>query len=256
MSLGIMLYYLSVANNTGTSTAISSVAVMPAYEPAGDLAGRILRLKERLPVPFVVVDDGSSADCRAAFDAAAALPDCVVLRHAANRGKGAALKTAFAFVAEHFPSCAGVITIDADGQHDPEDCRRMAEALESGRRALYLGVRKFALGSTPFRSWWGNRCTALLFALLSGRWVPDTQTGLRAFLVSDIPFFLSVPGDGYEYEMAALMRASRAGMPFCKIPVRTIYEAGNATSHFSPLRDTIRIHRALFAARFGRENPA
>ncbi len=241
-----------MTNRANVSRTISSVAVVPAYEPTGDLAGRIIKLREHLPVPVVVVDDGSAADCRPVFDAVAALPDCTVLRHAANRGKGAAMKTAFAFVAENFPDCTGVVTIDADGQHDPEDCRRMAEALESGRRALYLGVRSFALGTTPFRSWWGNRCTALLFALLSGRWVPDTQTGLRAFLVSDIPFFLSVPGDGYEYEMAALMRAARAGMPFCKIPVRTIYEADNATSHFSPLRDTIRIHRALFAARFGR----
>ena len=239
----------SCANVSGV---LSSIAVVPAYEPTGDLVGRILKLREHLPVPIVVVDDGSSADCRAAFDAVSALPDCIVLRHAANRGKGAALKTAFAFVAEHFPSCAGIVTVDADGQHNPEDCRRMAEALESGHRALYLGVRKFALGSTPFRSWWGNRCTTLLFALLSGRWVPDTQTGLRAFRRSDIPFFLSVPGNGYEYEMAALASSARAGIPFCMMPVRTIYEDGNASSHFSPLRDTIRIHRALFAARFGR----
>ena len=235
------------------SRPFSSVAVVPAYEPTGDLAGRILKLREHLPVPIVVVDDGSSVDCRPTFDAVAALPECTVLRHVSNRGKGAALKTAFAFVVENFPDCTGVITIDADGQHAPEDCRQVAEALESGRRALYLGVRSFTLGITPFRSWWGNRCTALLFAVLSGRWVPDTQTGLRAFSRSDITFFLSVPGDGYEYEMAALMRAARAGMPFCKIPIHTIYEADNATSHFSPLKDTIRIHRALFAARFGRQ---
>ena len=240
-------------SHKGVSRAASSVAVVPAYEPAGDLAGRILKLREHLPVPVVVVDDGSSAVCNSAFDAVAALPECTVLHHAVNRGKGAALKTAFAFVAKNFSDCTGVITVDADGQHAPEDCRQVTEALESGPHALYLGVRSFALGSTPFRSWWGNRCTAILFAALSGRWVPDTQTGLRAFSSSDIPFFLSVPGDGYEYEMAMLMCAARAGMPFCKIPIRTIYEADNPTSHFSPLRDTIRIHRALFAARFGRQ---
>jgi dolichol-phosphate mannosyltransferase len=231
--------------------AQDAVILIPSLEPDDRLPAYIRRLKEGGFARIVVVDDGSSADCRSTFDAVASLPECTVLRHAANRGKGAALKTALAFVAEHFPSCAGIVTVDADGQHAPEDCRRMAEAMESGCRALYLGVRKFALGSTPFRSWWGNRCTALLFALLSGRWVPDTQTGLRAFKSSDIQFFLSVPGDGYEYEMAALMRAARDGMPFCKIPIHTIYEADNASSHFSPLQDTIRIHRALFAARFG-----
>ena len=69
---------------------------------------------------------------------------------------------------------------------------------------------------------------------------------------SAVSFFLSIPGDGYEYEMAALARAARAGMPFKKLAIRTIYEADNASSHFSPLRDTIRIHRAMFAARAAR----
>ncbi len=228
------------------------VVVMPAYEPASELPGRIRRLQEEMDAPVVVVDDGSSAACRQAFDDAAKLPGCSVLRHDVNRGKGAALKTAFSFVVENLRDRAGVIAVDADGQHAPEDCRRLAEALVEGPRALYLGVRDLSLGKTPFRSWWGNRWTAMEFAMLFGRWVSDTQTGLRAFRMSDIPFFLSIPGDGYEYEMAALGRAARAGIPFKTLSIRTIYEADNASSHFSPLRDTIRIHRAMFAARVAR----
>lgn len=234
------------------STSFNAVAVMPAYEPSQELPAHIARLRDVLPVPVVVVDDGSSASCRPIFDAVAAMPECTVLRHDSNRGKGSALKTAFAFVEERFPCCIGIVTVDADGQHSPEDCRRMAEALETGQRALYLGVRDFSLGTTPFRSWWGNRCTTLLFALLFWRWVPDTQTGLRAFLRGDIPFFTSIPGDGYEYEMAALAYAARVSIPLNTLPAKTIYEAGNASSHFSPIRDTIRIHKALLAARFRR----
>ena len=226
--------------------------VMPAYEPMRGLPGYVRALQTALDAAVVVVDDGSSDACREVFAAVAAIPGCTVLRHDSNRGKGTALKTGFAHVTSHLPNCSGVLTVDADGQHALEDCRRVATAVcADGARALHLGTRDFAFRSTPFRSWWGNRCTSLLFAALFGRWVPDTQTGLRAFRREDLPFFLSVPGTGYEYEMAALATAARARFPFRRHPIRTIYEAGNASSHFQPLRDTIRIHRALFRAWLG-----
>ena len=227
------------------------VVVMPAYEPSPELPGRVRRLQDELDAPVVVVDDGSCASCRPLFDEVAGMPGCTVLRHGVNRGKGAALKTAYSFAAENLQDSFGVIAVDADGQHAPEDCRRLAEALMEGPRALYLGVRDLSLGKTPFRSWWGNRWTSLEFVALFGLWVPDTQTGLRAFRMSDVPFFLSIPGDGYEYEMAALGHAARAALPFRMLAIRTIYDAGNASSHFCPFRDTVRIHRSLYAARFG-----
>ena len=226
------------------------VVVLPAFQPSPALPARVRAFHETLAAPVVVVDDGSDATCRALFDAAAAVPDCVVLRHVANRGKGAALKTAFAFVAQHFPKCAGVVTADADGQHAPEDVRRLAEALVAEPSVLHLGVRDFSLRTTPFRSWWGNRWTSLLFGLLFRKWIVDTQTGLRAFRLADIPFFLSTPGDGYDYEMATLARAVRAGKAIRMLPIRTIYETADASSHFQPLRDTIHIYKALFHSFF------
>jgi len=226
------------------------VVILPAFQPSSALPALVRALHETLAAPVVVVDDGSDATCRVLFDAVAATPDCTVLRHEANRGKGAALKTAFAFVAQRFPKCIGVVTADADGQHAPEDVRRLAEALVAEPAALHLGVRKFSLRTTPFRSWWGNRWTSLLFGLLFRKWIADTQTGLRAFRHTDIPFFLSIPGDGYDYEMAALARAVRVGMAIRTLPIRTIYETADASSHFQPLRDTIRIYKALFRSFF------
>lgn len=232
------------------------VVILPAFQPSSALPALVRALHETLAVPVVVVDDGSDATCRALFDAVAAMPDCVVLRHEANRGKGAALKTAFAFVAQRFPKCIGVVTADADGQHAPEDVRRLAEALVAEPAALHLGVRDFSLRTTPFRSWWGNRWTSLLFGLLFRKWIADTQTGLRAFRRTDIPFFLSLPGDGYDYEMAALARTVRVGMAVRTLPIRTIYETPDASSHFQPLRDTIRIYRALFRSFFSTKERA
>jgi len=226
------------------------VVILPAFQPSPTFPSRVRTFHEMLEAPVVVVDDGSDATCRPLFDEAAAMPDCFVLRHDINRGKGTALKTAFAEVMRRFPGCAGVITADADGQHAPEDVRQLAETMLSGPSALYLGMREFSLRTTPFRSWWGNRWTSMLFGLLFHRWIPDTQTGLRAFRRADIPFFLSIPGNGYDYEMAALARAVRTGMTVRTLPVRTIYETLDEPSHFQPLRDTIRIHRALFRSFF------
>ena len=232
------------------------VVILPAFQPSSALPALVRALHETLAAPVVVVDDGSDATCRALFDAVAAMPDCTVLRHEANRGKGAALKTAFAFVAQRFPKCIGVVTADADGQHAPEDVRRLAEALVAEPAALHLGVRKFSLRTTPFRSWWGNRWTSLLFGLLFRKWIVDTQTGLRAFRHADIPFFLSIPGDGYDYEMAALARTVRVGKAVRTLPIRTIYETPEASSHFQPLRDTIRIYKALFRSFFSTKERA
>ena len=232
------------------------VVILPAFQPSSALPALVRALHEALTAPVVVVDDGSDATCRALFDAVAAMPDCVVLRHEANRGKGAALKTAFAFVVQRFPECVGVVTADADGQHAPEDVRRLAEALVAEPAALHLGVRKFSLRTTPFRSWWGNRWTSLLFGLLFRKWIVDTQTGLRAFRHADIPFFLSIPGDGYDYEMAALARTVRVGKAVRTLPIRTIYETPDVSSHFQPLRDTIRIYKALFRSFFSMKERA
>ncbi len=225
---------------------------MPAYMPDGRLAERVTALRASGFALVVVVDDGSGAEYRGIFAAAAAVEGCSVLRHEVNRGKGAALKTAFAHIWENCPDATGVVTVDADGQHAPDDCRRMAEALVAEPGSLVLGTRDFGYSHVPFRSWWGNNWTSMLFAAMYGRRVPDTQTGLRAFSRAWLPRLLSVPGVGYEYEMAMLCRAARAREPFKFVLIRTIYENDNASSHFNPLRDTLRIHRVLFANLFSR----
>lgn len=224
--------------------------IIPAFEPNWSLTAVVEGLRGEGLSRVIVVDDGSSAPARPVFEHLSAMPDCTLLGHERNKGKGAALKTAFGHVLSAMPEVEAVITVDADGQHAPEDCRRLVEALSAhGGRGYGLGVRSFSLESTPLRSWWGNRWSAFEFALLFGRWVPDTQTGLRAFARDLLPFFLAVPGEGYEYEMAALCMAARAGFDFHMVKIQTIYETGNASSHFSPLKDTLRIHRAMFSAR-------
>ena len=223
------------------------VALIPAYEPGDRLVGTVDQLAQQGFERIVVVDDGSGESYRDVFEAVAARPFCTVLRHDANRGKGAALRTGAAFIQKSFPRVRGVVTADSDGQHAPEDCRRLAERIGDGGRKIVLGSRRFALSKVPFRSWIGNRWSSATFGLIHGRWLPDTQTGLRAFPVSMLPLLLEVPGDRFEYEMGVLIAVARQGIPVEAVPICTIYENGNAGTHFSPLRDTLRINRLVFA---------
>ena len=200
---------------------METVALIPAYEPDERLVGFADRLQGEGFSRIIVVDDGSGESFRPLFDALATRSFCTVLRHEVNRGKGTALKTGFTYIREQLPSVQGVVTADSDGQHDVADCRRLAEALDEGRDALYLGSRDFSL--------------------------PDSQTGLRAFPVSLIPFLLSVPGERFEYEMGVLLAAARRGLPMVPVMIRTIYENGNAGTHYRPLWDTLRINRLVFA---------
>ena len=223
------------------------VLLIPAYEPVAGLADYIDRLSEHGFRRIVVVDDGSGESYGSAFEAIAAKAGCTVLRHDVNRGKGAALKTGLAFIRSNFADAKGVVTADSDGQHDVEDCVRIAEAMLGDPCRLYLGSRDFSQSSVPFLSWWGNRWATATFGLIHGKWLPDTQTGLRAFPSSMLPFLLGVEGDRFEYEMGVLIAAARKGIPFGVVPIRTIYENGNAGTHFSPLKDTIRINRLVLA---------
>ena len=227
---------------------MDAIALIPAYEPGDGFAGYVDRLAQQGFGRIVVVDDGSGGSFRAVFDAIAAKPFCTVLRHDANRGKGAAIKTGLSFIQREYPSAVGVVTADADGQHAPEDCLRLAETLINQKgQTIFMGCRTFSLKATPFRSWIGNRWASATFGLIHGRWLPDTQTGLRAFPLSLLPFMLNVNGDRFEYEMGVLIAAARQGFPIEAVPIRTIYENGNAGTHFRPLRDTLCINRLVFA---------
>lgn len=212
------------------------VVLIPAYNPDGRLLALLHGLKERF-CRIVLVDDGSETG-RETFDAAAGLVEAI-LRHPVNRGKGAALKTGF----RHVGAC-DVVTADADGQHRVEDIVRIAEALRGHRDGLVLGSRAF-VGKVPFRSRFGNFCTRWLFFLLTGLRLRDTQTGLRGIPAALVQRVAAIAGDRFEYEMAMLADARRHPSPPLQVPIETVYLANNASSHFRPLVDAVRIYGTL-----------
>lgn len=223
------------------------IVVIPAYEPDEKLLHVVAELKRDTDYAIVVVNDGSSEAAEPVF---AALPEGVtLLRHAQNRGKGRALKTAYEYIAAHFPQSEGIVTVDADGQHLPADVVRVSEDWEAHPETLVLGSRRFT-GTVPWRSRAGNAITRVVFRLSTGVSVYDTQTGLRAFAVSRIPMMLEMRGERYEYEINVLLYATRQHMPIREVTIETVYIADNASSHFHPMRDSWRIYKMilLFAA--------
>jgi len=220
------------------------IVLIPAYEPDARLLALVDALRVSLPeAHLLVVDDGSGGAFAPVFDAARRR-GCVVLTHPVNRGKGAALTTGFRFVVEHAPG-EDVVCADSDGQHGPDDVRRVAAAVQDGAE-LVLGVRGFT-GVVPLRSRLGNALTRLLFRLATARDIRDTQTGLRGYAAGLLPWLLTVPGERFEYEVNTLLQAVRRQLPIDQVDIATIYTDGNASSHFRPVLDSARIYAPLLA---------
>ena len=226
--------------------------LIPAYQPDARLPRLILELHRADPsTKIVVVDDGSGQKFSDIFEASATA-GAHVISYEYNRGKGYALREGFTWirdVAGDSPEC--VVTADADGQHTLNDIFRVGRRCTDTGKSV-LGVREF-VGHVPARSRIGNTATSALFWLATGWKLKDTQTGLRAFPVALLPALLEVQGDRYEYELRVLLHLAKFRHPVTQIPIETIYEAGNPTSHFRPLQDSARIWAPLlkFAASSG-----
>jgi glycosyltransferase involved in cell wall biosynthesis len=224
---------------------MNTAILIPAYEPDERLI-RLVRELSKMEFPLIlVVNDGSSANCDKIFSAVEEISGCRVIRHKANRGKGAALKTGLMTILSEDRRFDGCITVDADGQHLPEDIIKTAKVFEKNSNSLVLGCRNFSEGNVPFKSRFGNLLTRAVYRLSTGKAVTDTQTGVRAIPADRMKNFLELPGDHYEFEMNMLMHASRTNIPIEEVEIQTVYINQNRASHFNPLLDSARIYKEI-----------
>lgn len=220
-----------------------SIAVLiPALKPARSLLEVMDVLGASDAVEsLIIVNDGSPAEFDAIFLEAASRPKTVVLRHAVNLGKGAALRTGMNhFLCNASPGSV-LVSADADGQHLPADILAVGAQAEKNNRELVMGARAFS-GEVPLRSRFGNDLTRWIFRALIGIKVTDTQTGLRAIPRALMPVLLRLKTKGYEFELEMLICAARARIPITAVPIQTVYLDGNQSSHFNPLLDSMRIY--------------
>jgi glycosyltransferase involved in cell wall biosynthesis len=222
----------------------SLVILIPAFNPEPTLVDQVARLRELGFDSVIIVNDGSDAATQGVFLQLTGLPCCDVLHHPSNFGKGRALKTGLHYFLLHYPNHIGVVTVDADGQHRPEDTVRVAAELLRHPSQLVLGVRRLG-ASAPLRSLMGNHLTRWLYALAAGRALADTQCGLRGIPRNVVPDLLSLEGEHYDYEMQMLVRMQMLPLEIREVPIATIYIDSNRSSHFNPLLDSMRIYFVL-----------
>lgn len=220
-----------------------AVVVIPVYEPEECLK-RLVEENVQSGQKVVLVDDGSAAGYAPVFEELSGQAE--VLHHRKNLGKGAAIRTALAWIQAHEQDYDVVGIMDGDGQHLTEDMGHLLWEADRNPGSLILGVRSVGK-KMPLRSRFGNLLTRTVFHMLSGTRISDTQSGLRAFSVKWIPRFLEVQGDRYEYETNQLLCCVEEGITVKEIPVQTVYkDQENSTSHFRVLRDSIRIYGEFF----------
>ena len=214
------------------------VCVIPAYRAADTLEQVVRALRAVLPdARVIVVDDGSP-------DATAAVADAVADRAihlSQNRGKGAALRAGFADVL--LGDDDAVVTLDADGQHDPTYAPALLAALDD--HDVVIGQRGRSGSTMPLGRRMTNAMSSLAIAHVAGIRLGDTQSGFRA-IRRRVLEEVDARGDRYEFETDFLIRAARAGFRVANVAIPTVY---GATSHFRGMRDSARIVRAIWAHR-------
>ncbi len=209
-------------------------ALIAAYNEEQALPGLLTRLPcERRDI--IVVDDGS-------VDRTAMIAEesgCVVIRQEKNMGKGAAQRAGFDYIA--MKDYDGVITMDADGQHDPSLIPLFLNKVESGGYDILVGTRKLERGTgMPLIRLLTNLVTSLVVSILSGERIRDSQSGYR-FLSTSVIKSVPLETDRYQTESEVLMNAGRLGYSIGEVPISTIYSGQK--SSINKLLDTMRFVR-------------
>jgi len=213
--------------------------VIPAYQAAPSVGAVVRGVLALLPEVLVLDDGSTDATAEEAGRAGArviSLPE--------NRGKGAALRAAFTDLFGR--GYDGVITLDADGQHLPEEIPKLLAAAPEAD--LVLGVRDHLFADMSALRRASNRLSSKAISFAAGQPLADIQTGFRFYarrLVETVGF----PESRFEAESAVVVRAARRGFRIVSVPVRLGFADGRLTSHYRPLLDSLRIAGAVTRAR-------
>ena len=221
--------------------------ILPAYNNRKTVGSVVRGTLARLP-GLIFVDDGSTDGTAEVLKEFTGL---TVVRHEKNQGKGAALMSGFekalSLGFDH------AITIDADGQHLPEDIPAFTAAIARDPAAIYVGSRKRVGAKVSLGSRFANRFSDFWFWLESGASLPDTQCGFRSYPLKAVDR-LRLKKKHYDFEVEVLVKAAWSGVPLRSVPVTAVYlPAGERVSHFRPVKDFLRIshlYTLFFIMRF------
>ena len=213
-----------------------ALALIPAFNEAGPIADVIRRAQPHVH-EVVVIDDGSTDTTSAVARAAGA----TVLRHDANRGKGAAIITGLNYLRQS--SADRGIFLDADGQHDPDALPEFIALATQTGAGIVIGSRMADTHSMPMLRLWTNQFMSWLTGKLARQVIPDSQCGYRLLSRAILPD-LHLATARFETETEMLIQAGRAGHKIASLPIRTIYLPGRV-SRIQPAGDGLRFFKLV-----------
>jgi len=217
------------------------VALIPAFNAAQTL-GPVLEETRKYVNNIVTINDGSKDETAAVAMRCGA----EVVSHPHNRGKGAALKTGFAWALER--GFDAVITLDADGQHLPHEIPKFIEAYEKTNADLIIGGRSHVFDQMLPRRRMANRFSAWSISKAAGTKVTDSQSGFRLYSARLLRG-VRLRTDGFDLESEVIVRAGVGGFHVITIPIDLGFVDGISTSHYKPIKDTLRIAWTVTRAR-------
>lgn len=213
------------------------LAVIPAYNESDHIADVVARARIHLPV--LVVDDGSRDDTSTIAKNAGA----EVIRQVPNQGKGIALQNGLRYALEH--GYAAVVTLDADGQHAPEEIPLFVNKFTDHQPDLIIGYRDFR--KMPLIRRCSNTFGTWMFSWAIGQPVRDNQSGYRLISSRLIQVILDSKEHGFEYEVEMIVRCVQQKMKLDWVPIRTIYAGEH--SHIRPLHHIYHFFRVVLQTR-------
>ncbi len=227
--------------------------IIPVYNH-GLQVGEVIRRTLQLGLPVFVVDDGSTDSTSQEVNSLSGNNEISILRHSANLGKGAAILTGFTAALEK--KCDWAITLDADGQHNPEDAQALLAAIRESERCIVIGKRQGMDDSknVPWTSKFGRKFSNFWVWAAGGPWVMDSQSGFRLYPLPEA-LQLGVKARRYQFEVEILVKARQQGIETKEVPVSVVYQAkGERVSHFQPWldfrRNSATFCRLIFARLF------
>lgn len=214
------------------------IAVIPAYNE-GAVVGAVVDGVRAHGLPVLVVDDGSTDSTAVEAKAAGA----TVLHREQNLGKGAALQVGFRWALEE--GAEAILTLDADGQHDPAEIPHFLEAFKDGDDDLIIGARNF--DDMPWTRYTMNVLGRWTFSRVMGQPMPDNQSGYRLLSRRLAMACLQSDERGYEFEVDMIVRCIEQGYTLGWVPIRTIYN--DHPSHINHVKHVYRYLRLLWQVR-------
>jgi glycosyltransferase involved in cell wall biosynthesis len=216
------------------------IALIPAYNAERFVGEVVRRAAEHVPV--LAVNDGSRDGTLTVLRSTQA----IVVDQQPNQGKGAALRRGFREILER--GGAAVITLDADGQHDPTEIPLFIRRFRDTGADLIIGERDFS--QMPLVRRTSNTVGRRAFSWALGRHVPDNQSGYRLLSRRLMEAVLGSGESGFEFEMDMILVCLERGWPIDGVPIRTIY--GEEKSNIRPLQHVVHFFRMVREARRAR----